>query len=185
MKTNKKPVNGLIIITIIAAIMWYFGNVSENRNLARQLEVFGYIGQQSQSSEDDEGSNKIGYIRPQVVNGFDETPIEGAIVVIPETNESYITDEAGFTPEIKITITPDAHFQRINPKNWGEVTLIVYKEGYIEYVLLHTNVWEGQNRKGPKILLFPKKSKQLDQPMSIVEGPNQLWINSLVEKYRP
>jgi hypothetical protein len=119
------------------------------------------------------------------VDGFSEEPIEGATVVIPETNTSYKTDEMGYTPDIRIEIVPDIRFKNINPKTWGEATLIAYKEGYIEYVLLNINIWESQNRQGPKIRLFPKENQQLDQPMSIVEGPNQLWINSLVEKYRP
>ena len=111
-----------------------------------------------------------GYIKPQVVDGFSEEPIEGATVVIPETNTSYKTDEMGYTPDIRIEIVPDIRFKNINPKTWGEATLIAYKEGYIEYVLLNINIWESQNRQGPKIRLFPKENQQLDQPMSIVEG---------------
>ena len=187
LSVKKKPVNGLLILTIMAAAIWYGGYMNENQYMNKQLEVFGHIGQQPQSEEHQEtsASGRFGYIKPQVVDGFSEEPIEGATVVIPETNKSYKTDESGYTPDIKINVTPDPHYRNIQPKNWGEITLIVYKEGYVEYVLLHLNVWEDQNRKGPKILLFPQESKQLDQPMSIVEGPNQLWINSLVEKYRP
>lgn len=187
LSTKKKPVNGLLIIAIIAASILYGSYLSENQYMTKQLEVFGRIGQQPQSGEDQEtsSSDRFGYIKPQVVDGFSEEPIEGAIVVIPEINKNYKTDEKGHTPDIKIDVSPDPHYKSINPKNWGEITLIIYKEGYIEYVLLHLNVWEDQNRQGPKILLFPRDSKELDQPMSIVEGPNQIWINSLVEKYRP
>lgn len=191
MNGKKKPINGLLVLTIIAAAMLYKGYMHENQYMNRQFEVFGHIGQGFQKDGPQETdalsntSNRVGYILPQVVDGFTEEPIEGATVVNPETNKSYKTDGEGYTPRIKVNIISDAHFDGIHPKIWGETTLIAYKEGYIEYVFLHINVWEDQDRKGPKILLFPKNHKHTDQPMSIVEGPNQLWINSLVEKYRP
>ena len=169
--------------------MLYRGYKKEDQNMNKGLDVFAYIGQgfQEANSHKNNRSDRphYGYIQPRVVDGFSEEPIEGATVVIPEINESYKTDENGYTPAIKIDIIPDPHFEKIHPKTWGEATLIAYKEGYIEYVLLHIHVWEDQDRKGPKILLFPQDNKRLDQPMSIVEGPNQIWINSLVEKYRP
>lgn len=187
MRKKKRSVNGLLILTIMAASLLYSSYMKENQYMNKQLKVFSHIGQQAEidNSLEVSTSEKFGYIQPQVVDGFSEEPIEGAIVVVPETNESYKTNENGYTPNIRIKISPDTHFEKIHPKSWGETTLIVYKEGYREYVLLNLNVWEGQTRQGPKILLFPKKNQQLDQPMSIVEGPNQVWINSLVEKYRP
>ncbi|NLI59876.1 MAG: carboxypeptidase-like regulatory domain-containing protein [Clostridiales bacterium] len=187
MNKRKKPINGLLILTIMAAALWYSGYINENQYINKQIEVFSHIGQKASEKDYQEVSRSdgFGYIQPQVVDGFSQEPIEGATVVIPEMNQTYITDEKGYTPNIRIRVSPDPHFQSIHPKTWGETTLIVYKDGYVEYVLLHLNVWEEQSRQGPKILLFPQKNKQLDQPMSIVEGPSQLWINSLVEKYRP
>ncbi|HHZ13408.1 MAG: hypothetical protein ACOX1R_03555 [Caldicoprobacterales bacterium] len=187
MNAKKKPVNGLLIVAIMAAAVWYGSYVQKNPFMGKQFETFVHMGQSLNDVESLETSTtgKFGYIKPQVVDGFSEEPIEGATVVIPETNTSYKTDEMGYTPDIRIEIVPDIRFKNINPKTWGEATLIAYKEGYIEYVLLNINIWESQNRQGPKIRLFPKENQQLDQPMSIVEGPNQLWINSLVEKYRP
>ncbi len=187
LREKKRPVNGLLIITIMAAGLLYNSYMKENQYMNKQLKVFSHIGHQSEEDNilEVSSSEKFGYIRPQVVDGFNEEPIEGAVVVIPETNEKYKTDENGYTPNIRIKISPDSSFEKIHPKSWGETTLIVYKEGYREYVLLDINVWEGQTRQGPIILLFKKESQQLDQPMSIVEGPNQVWINSLVEKYRP
>lgn len=187
MKGKKRQINGLLILTIIAATIWYSNYIYENPFMNKQLEAFSYFGRDTGTSDYQKTSaqSKFGYMRPQVVHGFTEEPIEGAVVVIPAIKASFKTNEDGYTPNIKIEISPDGYFEEIHPKTWGETVLIAYKEGYIEYVLLHVNVWENENRKGPKILLFPKNDGSLDQPMSIVEGPNQLWINSLVEKYRP
>jgi len=126
-----------------------------------------------------------GYIQPQVIDGFSEEPIEGAVIVIPETNQQFITAKDGLTAVIKVPIEEDVHFAEISPKPWSEITLIVYKEGYVEYVLFHTHVWENQTRNGPKIMLFPQVKGEKHEPFSVIESPHRLWVKELVEKYRP
>lgn len=171
---KKNSLSAFLVLLITAITLLYGGYLSNNASIYnKQIAVF------SQSKV------PSGFIRPQVVDGFSEKPIKGAIIVIPELKESFETDEQGLAPNIKIPILEDQHFESINPKTWGETTLIVYKEGYHEYVLFYVHVWENQNRQGPKVLLFPKQEMEIDQPMSIVEGPHRLWVNSLVEKYRP
>jgi len=142
-----------------------------------------YTGAFSQIASINE--SHYGYIQPQVVDGFTEAPIEGAAVVIPELGKKFKTDAQGLTPVIRVPIIEDAHYKEIFPKTWGEITLIVYKEGYIDYVLFHTHVWENQSRKGPKILLFPESRSQSSDPMAIVEAPHRLWVKQLVEKFKP
>ncbi|MBM7582548.1 hypothetical protein JOD02_001405 [Caldicoprobacter guelmensis] len=125
-----------------------------------------------------------GYIQPHVVDGFTERPIEGAAVVIPELGKKFKTNAQGLTPAIRVPIIEDTHYKNILPKTWGEITLIVYKEGYIDYVLFHTHVWENQSRKGPKILLFPQSREEVSDPMAIIESPHRLWVKQLVEKFK-
>ena len=126
-----------------------------------------------------------GYIQPQVVDGFSEEPIRGATVVIPEINQKFVTAEDGYTAAIRIPIQEDEHFEKISPKPWSEVTVLVYCQDYIEYALFQAHVWESQSRKGPKILLFPKEKGKENEPFGVVEGPHRIWIKELVEKYRP
>ncbi len=163
----------IMVIIIGLAINDYlpYGEYSHH-----QIETFAKIN--------DTQPVHFGYIQPQVVDGFSERPIEGAKIVIPELDKKFITNAEGFTINIKVPIIEDTHYKDICPKPWGEVTLIVYKEGYTDYVLFHTHIWESQARKGPKILLFPNPSGEKDQPMSIVESPHRLWTTELVEKYR-
>lgn len=125
-----------------------------------------------------------GSLQVTVVDGFNETPIKGAKIVIPETKDKYLTDANGKTPVIEVSIIEDDYFKNILKKPWGEITLLVYKEGYIEYALFHTQVWENQYRNGPKILLFPIKPNGSNDPFSIIEGPQRLWVNELVKQFR-
>jgi hypothetical protein len=70
-------------------------------------------------------------------------------------------------------------------KQWGEITLIVYKEGFVPYALFYLQVIGGQTREGVKILLFEEGQTESAQPFSIIEGPNRVWVDALVEMYRP
>lgn len=175
-RTVKSPIAVLILAFVFVAL-FYSGYIPYERYVVKQIEAFNQISEKENQA--------FGYIQPQVVDGFSEKPIEGAVIVIPEMGEKYTTDAKGLTANIKVPIMEDLHFSEIHPKPWGEITLIVYKEGYVESVIFHLNVWENQTRKGPRILLFQGTAGEENRPMSVVEGPHRLWVNQLVKKYRP
>ena len=120
-----------------------------------------------------------------VVEGFTETPIEGALVVVIETGESYSTDANGLTDVMEVPFIRDKRYDDILSKPWGEVSLIIYKDGYIPYALFYLQVLEDETREGVKILLFENDTTQNTEPFSIIEGPNRVWVDALIEKYRP
>jgi hypothetical protein len=123
-----------------------------------------------------------GSMQVEVLDGFSDKPLEGVTIIIPETKEVYRTDATGKTPLMTLPVLEDSTYKKIFPKTWGEVTIIAVKDGYVPYLLFHTQVWENQTRKGPRILLFQKGSTSSDEPFSIVEGPQRLWVNQLLEK---
>ena len=120
-----------------------------------------------------------------VVEGYTEMPIEKASVVVVETGKVYQTDENGMTEVIEVPLVRDTRYDRILQKPWGEVTLIIYKDGFVPYALFYLQVLGGQTREGVKILLFEQDKTQSNTPFSIIEGPSRIWVNELVEKYRP
>lgn len=120
-----------------------------------------------------------------VVEGRTETPVEGAQVVVLETGRIYNTNNEGKTDEIEVPYVRDTRYDKIIPKQWGEVSLIVYKEGFLPYALFYLQVAEGQTRKDVKILLFENDSTGNPEPFSIIEGPNRAWVDELVKKYQP
>ncbi|MBE3101448.1 MAG: hypothetical protein IMZ47_04160 [Firmicutes bacterium] len=178
MKQQMKSLVSILIITLIIVALYSSSYIPYDSYISKQIEAFNSI----ETTPDD---GHYGYMQPQVVDGFSEEPIEGATVVIPETGQKFVTSKDGLTALIQVPVLDDKHFADISPKPWGEVTLIVYKKGYIEYVLFYTHVWESQTRKGPKVLLFPEVEGDRNEPFAIVEGPHRLWVNELVEKYRP
>lgn len=120
-----------------------------------------------------------------VQDGFSDKPLKDSYVVIPELSQSFCTDAKGKTPVIDVPVNTDARFSKILPQPWGEITIIVYKDGYIPYALFHAQVLPGQVRNGPLIMLFPAKVSGNNEPFSIIEGPLKPWVNELVEKYKP
>ena len=131
------------------------------------------------------GGGKTSRLTVSVVEGYTETPISDAVVVVVETGEQYITDTTGLTKVIEVPVIKDSRYDKILKKPWGEITLIIYKEGYIPYALFYLQVLEGQMREAVKILLFEHNQNENNAPFSIIEGPNRIWVNALVDKYKP
>ena len=120
-----------------------------------------------------------------VVEGYTDSPVKGAKVVIIETGKTFTTGPDGNTEVITVPYVRDTRFDSIIPKPWGEVSLIVYKEGFLPYALFYLQVSEDQTRKGVKILLFENNSTKSSEPFSIIEGPNRAWVDELVKMYQP
>jgi len=121
-----------------------------------------------------------GAFSPKVIDGQTGLPIEGAVVIVPEASLRQTTDLHGTTPEpirIPYNRTPSV----LSEKDWCEVTLLVYAEGYAPYALFYLQLRENTLRSGPTVMLFPHEGAAF----SIIEGPPQEWVEGLVEKYRP
>lgn len=126
-----------------------------------------------------------GKIKIEVVDGFTDTPICGATVVIPEINQSFITDENGLTPLITVPVKIDSRFNQILPQDWGGLSVLVYCDGYTDYALFYTHIKEGEERDAVRIYLFEDGSTGSSQPFSIIEGPERQWVQKMLDKYRP
>ncbi len=133
-----------------------------------------------------EGSiNPTGSIIVFVEDADTKKPLKDACVAIPETGSIYKTDENGKTNTIRIPIIEDSTYKDILGKPWGEVTLLVYKSGYVECAIFHVSVWENQTRNGPTVLLFPVTAGESNQPFTLTEGPQRLWVDQLLDQFRP
>ena len=117
---------------------------------------------------------------PIVIDGQTRLPIEDAVIVIPEANASFVTAADG-SPADPIRIPYRKADSAVFPKSWCEVTLLVYAEGYAPYALFYLQLSENTLRKGPTVMLFPDQG----EAFSIIEGPPEIWVENLLEKYQP
>jgi hypothetical protein len=113
----------------------------------------------------------------------DNTPVGGAKVYIPQVNAYFETDETGSTPVIEVPVLPDGYYDNIYKRSFGEITAIVYKEGYIDYILLNLCVRENEQRLSIKLFMY-KKGTSDREFISIVETPDESWVKGMIDKYR-
>jgi hypothetical protein len=146
--------------------------------------LFFMTEEKSTTSVFNKNENTFGSVEFVVVDGFSEEPLKQAKVVIIETGEIYYTDEFGKTPKVLVPIIRDRRYDKIIPKPWGEISVIIYKEEYLEYALFYLQVFEGETREGIKILMFKQEDASSANPFSIIEGPNRLWVNELINIYQ-
>lgn len=172
---ERKAVSNKIVViaVIVASLLFALGIWVRSRPDA------------AESSAAAEASISMGSLQAETIDGLTGGPLSGATVVIPETGKTYQTDEAGKTPVIELPVSQDKTYEKILRKPWGEITILVYKDGYVPYALFHAQIPLNQTRQGPRIYLFPQSSVQSDQPFSVVEGPPRTWVNELISKYAP
>lgn len=122
-------------------------------------------------------------VRLIVVDGRENTPIHNACVCIPEAGAYFYTDNNGNTPLIEVPVIPDSNYDGIVKRDFGEVTALVYKDGYIDYILLNLAVKQNETRQGIKIMMY-KTEEDSPQYISIVETPDGGWIEQIIKKYK-
>lgn len=121
-----------------------------------------------------------GYLRIYVVDGMTNQPVKNANICLIETEKYYKTDDFGYTEKIicPITYRANSNYKR----NWGEVTVICYKEGYNDCVIFNVEVKKDIVRLGPTIYLFPQINE--NKRKILTETPNEDWITGLIDRYR-
>lgn len=132
-----------------------------------------------------QGADATGVLMPQVFDGDTDQPVEGCTVVIPELGVCAVTDAEGKTPALTLSAKAEESENDMPVKEWNEVTVLVYKQGYIPYALFHVQVWKDVTREGPRIYIFADDGTTDGRPFSIIEGPDRGWVEDVVEKYRP
>ena len=115
--------------------------------------------------------------------GPDE-PLGDVRVIVPEAGYSGATGQSGSSGKITVPVIRDASFDSIVPRDWCEVSAIFYKSGYAPYAVFYLQVREGQCRENVEILMFKTSSLSSDRALSIIEGPDRAWVDTVVEKYR-
>ena len=111
-------------------------------------------------------------------------PLENTTVCVIETGEYYNTNESGSTGAIKVPVLNNGNFDESLPRPWGEVTVFVYKDGYIDFILFYVMVYEGKTRNGPSITLYPTDDPENALAHSLIESPDNEWVNILIKKYK-
>lgn len=127
---------------------------------------------------------EYGHMDVSVVDAYTLEPLEGALLVFPDSGHSAKTDTLGRAQVFGLPIHKHREQNKILPQPYGECTLLAYREGYIPYALFYVQLQPGRIRSGPTIYLFPDY-EGAPAAITIVESPTYDWAKGLVEKYKP
>lgn len=125
-------------------------------------------------------AEKRSSLQIRVLDAFSTSPIDHAHVLIAETGDEFITHEKGFTEAFSVPVYDyEGHLPL--SQDWGELTIIVYAEGYLDLVLFHLAVYPDSLRN-VTLYLFPDDGSTDGAPISMIESPNDEWVKKLIDE---
>lgn len=107
-------------------------------------------------------------------------PIEGARVVIPEANGVNITDNKG-NCEFNIPYIEANNITYPVNKGYGEITVLIYKEGYLSKAILRAQT--RTNDKSNSIGIKIKKSNKPGVECEVVK-PAEEWVKGVLDSIK-
>lgn len=130
------------------------------------------------------GRIRTGTLAFRILDGDTDQPLSGALVVIPEADASVSTDQDGKTERIRVPARRDKRFDTFCRQEFGEATVLVYREGYLPLALFHTTVRAEEDRETVTLWLFPDDGS-MEAPFSMIESPDSAWVERLLNRYAP
>jgi len=152
-------------------------------SLSLLLAVFVFINAYSAAMQTGAPKTAQGKIRLNISDCRTDMPVHNACIIILETNEIFYSDNNGNSPYISVPVNIDARFNSVEPKNYGEISILIYKEGYIDCFLLNIPVKPESISDNISVLM---QVKTPDSPafVTVCESPDDEWIERIFEKYR-
>ncbi|TDT61649.1 hypothetical protein [Fonticella tunisiensis] len=145
-------------------------DVSYIENLVKSYEK--YEGQ---------GNNAGSMVKYKIaVKDQNNRPLEGVKIVIPEIMMSTKTDKKGLC-EFEVPYDKTTNDNYPVKKEYGEITILAYKEGYAFSTVLGAHVKQGGKDNSAQIKM--KQSKNFKVDYSLCE-PDEEWINLLMNYYK-
>ncbi|MHB1683758.1 MAG: peptidase associated/transthyretin-like domain-containing protein [Bacilli bacterium] len=125
-----------------------------------------------------------GKLRVKVIDGRTQKPIEGAEVVVMETEKRYRTDANGLTPWIQAPVIRNARFRFLVNELHGQLNLISYKNGYRDSVHMGVRLNEGAITK-TTVWQYQIAGKDTRvEPLLYIEPYHRLWLIQLTDRFR-
>ncbi|MBQ7453120.1 MAG: hypothetical protein IJS68_02500 [Clostridia bacterium] len=112
------------------------------------------------------------------------TPITNATVCVVETRKYYSTNNKGLTEKISVPILTNSNFDNSLKRNYGEITLLVYKNGYTSELSFGNIISPNTTRVGLIIFLTPIINPD-DPDLNISsQNPDTSWATELYKLYK-
>ncbi len=127
-------------------------------------------------------SQKHGSFTVSVVDAYTNMPLNNALIIIAESDSSFTTDKNGKAFCSNIRFDNDSQFKELQKSNSGTVTILCYKDGYMDFVLFNAAVSDvGVGEK--TLYMFPFGSENERSFIAMNETPDDEFAKKLLEKY--
>jgi len=130
------------------------------------------------------GTKQYGHISVYIIDAYTLAPLKNATIVLPECGITASSDKRGVALISSIPIDMDSEFIRLTGASYGEMTMIVYADGYLPCVWLKVHLYPSRIRNGPTIYMFPEGSEEVRVTV-FTEAPDDTLMQDFVERYRP
>lgn len=123
-------------------------------------------------------------LQVRVVDGRTGEALAGAEVVVLETGQRMTTGADGTTPEILAPILRDPNLTRLIAEYHGQLTLIVYKNGYRDTVFFGVRMDEGRKAE-PEVWMYQiTPEDERIEPVEYHVPIHRIWLLQLAEQFR-
>lgn len=171
MNKSFKILNTIIIALICLNIISSFG-------------IFFTLGKNTSAKKTSAQVKTMGTIKVQVLDDTTSKPIDNATVCVIESRHYENTNKYGYTSYIFVPIVRNTSFDISCERNWGELTLLVYKGGYADNLSFYNEVKPGTTKVGIVIRLRPIINEEDKSPTISVSTPDTSWCNNLINLYK-
>lgn len=129
-------------------------------------------------------NDRFGHISVYVIDAYSYKPLKNAAVVIPECENTVYTDARGVALLSSVPIDMDSDFIRLTGASYGEITMIIYAEGYLPCVWFKVHIYPSRIRSGPTIYMFPEGGEDVLVTV-FTESPEDTLMRDFVARYAP
>ena len=132
-----------------------------------------------------ENVNPDGKLTITVMDQSTKKPVSDAKIVIVGADNTYNTNDKGVSPEISLKINKDIYKKYgdtlLKTAPSGSATIIVFKEGYKDYVYFNKSIYPGNSSNNLKIEISKPVKNDSQKYVANIESPHDLWVQELIQ----
>ena len=129
-------------------------------------------------------ASQSGRIQIEVLDDLSGKPVDGATVCVIETRHYENTNKYGKTGYIEVPIIRNANFDISLERPYGEITILVYKNGFADNLSFYNFIKPNTTRVGIIIRLKTIINKEDIAPTIIINQPDKYWSEALIKLYK-
>ncbi len=127
------------------------------------------------------GAKSYGHISVYAVDAYSLEPVADAVVVLPQNGMQAETDARGKAEFYNIPIEKNPFLEKLYAQNFGQITVLCYKNGYQPYALFFAQIRPNKVREDLTLYLFPEGT----EAGCVIEAPPEDWIKRVLAAYEP